>query len=58
MTLQALEGHVVLTLPTRKVDMTRGSFFALEPPWPHDLEALEDSVVLLTLRWPGTRAFS
>jgi hypothetical protein len=34
-------------------DLRAGSLLVLDQGLPHDLEALEDSVFLLTIAWPG-----
>jgi quercetin dioxygenase-like cupin family protein len=49
--LQVLSGRVTLCLPNRKVDLASGQLLAMEARVPHDVEALEDSAVLLTLSW-------
>jgi quercetin dioxygenase-like cupin family protein len=53
LTLQTLTGQVRLELSERTVVVHAGELVTLEEPWPHDVEAVEDSVVLLTLWWPG-----
>lgn len=52
-TLQTLSGHLRLKLPGQVVEAPAGSLLALEQTLPHDVEAREDSVLLLTVSWPG-----
>ena len=47
-TLQVLQGHVRLTSSTTRCDGTPGDHLVI-PPSRHGLEAIEDSVVLLTV---------
>jgi quercetin dioxygenase-like cupin family protein len=54
LTLHVLSGEVQLRLPEQIVDVSAGSLLTLDGALPHDLEARRDSVVLLTLSWPGT----
>lgn len=51
LTLQTLSGRVQLTVADEAIEAGGGSVIALGETWPHDLEAQEDSVVLLTLTW-------
>jgi quercetin dioxygenase-like cupin family protein len=50
--VQTLAGRVRLQLPDRTVDLPAGHLLALEPGIKHDVEALEESVFLLTVAWP------
>lgn len=49
--LQTLSGSVRLKLGEETIEAGMGSVIALGETWPHDLEAREDSLVLLTLAW-------
>lgn len=49
--LQVLTGHVRLQLPNETVDLGAGNMLVLDKGIPHDLEALEESTVLLTISW-------
>lgn len=53
--IQALAGRVRLTLRegrgAREVELGRGQLLALAPDLPHDVHALEDSALVLTLGW-------
>jgi quercetin dioxygenase-like cupin family protein len=51
--VHVLSGHVRLNASGRAFDLLPGSLLALDVRAPHDLEALEDSAVLLTIAWPG-----
>jgi len=53
LTIQILEGKVRVKLPTEVLVMARGELVAIRPSVTHDLEALEESVVLLTITWPS-----
>lgn len=54
--VQALSGRVRLHLQDRAVDLPAGSLVALERQLTHDVEALEESSVLLTIAWPEAPA--
>ena len=51
--VHALTGHVRLRLGEGIVDLHAGHLMALEKDTPHDLEAVEESAVLLTIAWQG-----
>jgi quercetin dioxygenase-like cupin family protein len=51
--VQVLSGHVRLNASGRAFDLLPGSLLALDERAPHDLEALEESAILLTIAWPG-----
>ena len=53
--VQLLSGHVRLNASERAFDLLPGSLLALDHRAPHDLEALEESAVLLTIAWPSRR---
>lgn len=50
-TLQTLSGRVALSFDDKKIDLGAGEIIAAAPRMCHDVEALEDSAVLLTLSW-------
>jgi len=50
--IYALSGHVKLQLPERAVDLPAGHLLVLDRALEHDLEALEESAILLTISWP------
>ncbi|PZR99216.1 MAG: hypothetical protein DLM70_15835 [Chloroflexi bacterium] len=47
--IQAIEGHLRVRLPDESIDLTPGQLLALESGIRHEVEALEDSVFLLTM---------
>ena len=51
--VQVLSGHIRLNAAGRTFDLRPGSLLALDERAPHDLEALEESAVVLTVAWPG-----
>jgi quercetin dioxygenase-like cupin family protein len=50
--IHTLSGHVKLQLPDEFVDLPAGHLLALDRVIEHDLEALEESAILLTISWP------
>jgi quercetin dioxygenase-like cupin family protein len=50
--IHTLSGHVKLQLPDEIVDLPAGHILALDRALEHDLEALEESAILLTISWP------
>ena len=55
LTIQTLSGRVQVEVAQRAIAAPAGELVAVEAPLPHDVEAVEDSVLLLTLWWPGRR---
>lgn len=51
--IHTLRGHARLHLGAETVDLPAGHLLALEKDIPHDLEAIEESAVLLTIAWKG-----
>ena len=51
--IQAIRGHMRLRALNRTFDLRAGSVLALDQGVAHDVEALEDSALLLTIAWPG-----
>ena len=49
--LQTLAGHVQLHLPDKRIDLPAGSMIVVGKAIPHDVVALQDSTVLLTISW-------
>jgi quercetin dioxygenase-like cupin family protein len=49
--VQTISGRVRLRALGQSVELTAGQLLTLEPNAAHDVEALEDSVLLLTLAW-------
>jgi quercetin dioxygenase-like cupin family protein len=54
--IQTVSGLVRLHLKDRTVDLPAGHVLALERDLTHDVEALEESGVLLTIAWAGAAA--
>jgi quercetin dioxygenase-like cupin family protein len=50
-TVQALSGRLRLRLPDGVVDLAAGDLLALDRAVAHDVEALEDSFLLLSMGW-------
>ena len=62
-TIHALSGHLRVHLPARTLELVQGALLALGQTVVHDVEALADSVFVLSLGWskvmggtPGTGA--
>jgi quercetin dioxygenase-like cupin family protein len=53
LSIQVLTGHVRVRAAGRTFNLRAGGLLALDHAVPHDLEAFEDSAVLLTIAWPG-----
>ena len=51
--VHVLSGHVQLRASGRTFDLRAGGMLALDQGIPHDLEARDESAVLLTIAWPG-----
>jgi quercetin dioxygenase-like cupin family protein len=52
--IQTLSGHVRLRVGSETTDLPAGHLLALAADTAHDVEALEDSVFLVTLAWPAS----
>ena len=50
--IYTLSGHVKLQLPEQTVDLPGGHLLVIDRALEHDLEALEESAILLTISWP------
>jgi quercetin dioxygenase-like cupin family protein len=50
--IQTFRGHIKVRADGRTFDLPEGSVLALDSGQPHDVEAIEDSVILLTIAWP------
>jgi len=51
--VHVISGHVRLHLPERIADVREGQLLLLERGLAHDVEAVADSAVVLTLGWRG-----
>ena len=54
--IQTIAGHVRLKLPQQTVEVPDGHLMALDRCIAHDVEAVEESVFLLTICWPENAA--
>jgi quercetin dioxygenase-like cupin family protein len=54
--IHAVVGHVIVRAQGRTFDLPAGGLLALDRDLPHDVEAVEDSAVLITIAWPAARA--
>jgi quercetin dioxygenase-like cupin family protein len=52
--LQVIVGHVLVRAEGRTFDLPAGRVVTFDRGVVHELEALDDSVVLQTITWPGT----
>lgn len=51
--IQLFEGGVRLQIAEQSVEMKAGAPLTLEYGTPHNVEAIEDSALLITISWPG-----
>ena len=54
--IHTIVGHVRLKLPQQTVEVPAGHLLALDRCITHDVEAVEESVFLLTICWPADAA--
>jgi len=54
--IQTVVGHMRLKLPEQTVELPAGHLLALDRCITHDVEAVEESVFLLTICWPESAA--
>jgi quercetin dioxygenase-like cupin family protein len=50
--VQVLSGHIHMHVLDKVFDLPAGQLLALDRAVPHDVTALEDSALLLTIAWP------
>lgn len=50
--VQTLSGHVLMRAAGHTFDLAEGRLLSLERDIPHDVEALTESAVLVTIMWP------
>ena len=53
--IHLLSGHIRLRASGRTFNLRAGGLLALDHGVPHDVHALEQSALLLTVAWPGPR---
>jgi len=51
--IHLVAGHVLLTAAGRTFDLHPGGLVGLDARTPYDVEAIEESVFLATIAWPG-----
>jgi quercetin dioxygenase-like cupin family protein len=51
--IQTVRGRIQVRAEGRTFDLPAGRLVTLDRDVPHELEALEDSALLLTIAWPG-----
>ena len=51
--IQVVSGHVLTHAAGKIFDLYQGQFLSMEVQVPHDLEAVGESAVLVTIAWPG-----
>jgi quercetin dioxygenase-like cupin family protein len=51
--IQTVAGRIQVRAQGRTFDLPMGRLLALDQGVPHDVEALEESALLLTIAWPG-----
>jgi quercetin dioxygenase-like cupin family protein len=57
-TIQCLEGRIRMDLDGRVVELSAGDLLYLNERAPHDVQAVEDSTILATLRLPHDRTLA
>ncbi len=50
--IQTVRGHIQVRAEGRTFDLSAGRLLTLDRGLPHEVEALEDSALLLTIAWP------
>jgi quercetin dioxygenase-like cupin family protein len=53
--VQVISGHVQIRASGRTFNLRTGGLLALDPAIRHDVTALDESTVLLTIAWPRRR---
>ena len=53
--IQTVAGRVTVRAEGRTFDLSVGTLLALDHDLPHDVEALEESAILLTIAWPAEK---
>jgi len=51
--IQLLQGNIRLQIPKQNIEMKGGALLTLEYGTPHNVEAIEESALLITISWPG-----
>lgn len=53
--IQTVVGHIQVRAQGRSFELRPGELLALDQGLSHDVEALEESALLLTIAWPGDK---
>ena len=53
--VHVLSGHIQVRASGRTFNLRAGGLLSIDQGVPHDVEALEESALLLTIAWPGER---
>ena len=53
--IQTVVGHIRVRAQGRSFELRSGGLLALDQGLPHDVEALEESALLLTIAWPADK---
>lgn len=53
--VHVLSGHIQVRASGRTFNLRAGGLLAIDQGVPHDVEALEESALLLTVAWPGEK---
>lgn len=53
LSVHVLSGHIRLRAMGRTFSLRPGGLLAIDQGVPHEVDALEDSALLLTIAWPG-----
>jgi quercetin dioxygenase-like cupin family protein len=56
LTIQALDGRVIVSVLESTYDLGPGQLLSIEREVPYGLAAVDDSAILLTIAWRGTRS--
>ncbi len=51
--IQVVSGHVLARAAGKSFDLEQGNLLSIETQVPHDVEALAESAVLVTIAWTG-----
>ena len=52
MSIQCLSGHLRLSLPNESVELRPGHMVVLDTTFPHEVEAVDERALLLSIPWP------
>jgi quercetin dioxygenase-like cupin family protein len=55
LSLQVISGHVLVRASGRTFNLRTGGLLSLDPAIRHDVTAIDESAILLTIAWPRRR---